>query len=538
MSTGDARTFDDDVYANIVALRKSTHTHIIGGSRSGKSKFIEWLIRNDIAERQPFCIIDWHGTLYRDVLQYLAYARPRREFVLLNPAVPDFITGFNPFMGSGQDISAMVARRVAAVARAWGVADTNEMPTFERLATMVFDFTARTREPLPNGALLLRRHKKELRQYALRVITDSHMREEWWDVIETAKRPRDWHFEVLAVRNRFMRLLRSTGIRRFMGLKTGNLDIRQALEGGKNVLVNLANTDLLDRQAAGVFAALFLNEFFEAAMNRAGTDKLYTLYLDEFQEYITPDLGDMLDQVLKGGLHVVLAHHHLGQLKEDARLRKSISQNARMRFVFGMGDFEDAAYLANEMFLGEINQRQVEEEYWHPAAKMRVETGYSHSVSEGGDNTITTTSSHDMLIPEYDLVKSGASVTSHPEKVSRAAERLINVEQRGCFGKLDKAKTARFEVPVLDTYYVTAERLAARERELYEKQGARPAAEVDRLLEESEREFIRTANAAVKDDKQEFVTRKRLDGKRTDSRMKPHGHRNGRDDEDTQVPVR
>ena len=84
---------EDGMYANIAALRRSTHTHVIGGSRSGKSKFIEWLIRNDLAENQPFCVIDWHGTLYRDLLEYLSHVRPRRDFVILNPAMPERITG-------------------------------------------------------------------------------------------------------------------------------------------------------------------------------------------------------------------------------------------------------------------------------------------------------------------------------------------------------------------------------------------------------------------------------------------------------------
>src|SRR5947208_12739221 len=85
----------------------------------------------------------------------------------------------------------------------------------------------------------------------------------------------------------------------------------------------------------------------------------FTLYLDEFQEYITDDIASMLDQVRKGGLHMVLAHQHLGHFKTNIHLLKSILTNARLRAVFGGLDYEDASMLTNEMFLPDLNARQI-----------------------------------------------------------------------------------------------------------------------------------------------------------------------------------
>ena len=67
--------------------RRLTHTHVIGGTRVGKSKFLEHLIREDVFAGRPFAVFDWHGTLYQDVLRFLAYFRPRlRRFILINPS--------------------------------------------------------------------------------------------------------------------------------------------------------------------------------------------------------------------------------------------------------------------------------------------------------------------------------------------------------------------------------------------------------------------------------------------------------------------
>ena len=126
-----------------------------------------------------------------------------------------------------------------------------------------------------------------------------------------------------------------------MGLEQNNVNLLQVMDEGKILLVNLGSSDYLDREAARVFASLFLNEFFETAMRRATRAKAgerprpFTLYLDEFQEYITDDVAAMLDQVRKGGLHMVLAHQHLGHFEDNTRLKESVFTNARIRAVFG-----------------------------------------------------------------------------------------------------------------------------------------------------------------------------------------------------------
>src|ERR1700720_283441 len=154
------------------AMRSSTHMHVIGGSGTGKSKFLEWLIRKDIREGHGLCVVDWHGTLYRDVLNYCAQLdvgchNDFRKLVLLNPSQPDFITGFNPFMNQGVDVATQVANRIAATIRPWGITDTNEMPTFERVLRLLFTFAVQQGETLPNTALLLDEEREELRDYAI-----------------------------------------------------------------------------------------------------------------------------------------------------------------------------------------------------------------------------------------------------------------------------------------------------------------------------------------------------------------------------------
>ena len=96
-------------------MRRTTHMHVIGGSGTGKSKFLEWMIRRDLRDGRGLCLIDWHGTLFKDVLRCCAYHQvgtggDYRHVVLLNPSEPEYITGFNPFIAGDGDISVQVSR--------------------------------------------------------------------------------------------------------------------------------------------------------------------------------------------------------------------------------------------------------------------------------------------------------------------------------------------------------------------------------------------------------------------------------------------
>ena len=76
---------------------RETHMHVIGSSGSGKSKFLEQMMRGDLDNRQGFCLIDPHGSLYQDVLHYCSHKVLSREIVLLNLSEPAQVIGFNCF---------------------------------------------------------------------------------------------------------------------------------------------------------------------------------------------------------------------------------------------------------------------------------------------------------------------------------------------------------------------------------------------------------------------------------------------------------
>lgn len=468
--------------------RRLTHSHVIGGIRTGKSKFLEYLMREDASEWRPFALIDWHGTLYRDVLSYFAHYWAEREIIVFNFADPRFVTPLPFFSSHGPDISTTVSRNLSALLKPWG-GSLNEMPTLERVGKILLTFAAESGETLPNASRILNLHDHEVREYAMRHLSDPYLQRQL-AVMNSAKTLKEWEGHTLSLQNRLGRFLTSQTVKRFVGLKS-TFNLQEAVERGAIILLNLGHSPYLSRESAKVFASLFLSEFFEIAMQRAGTDELYTLYLDEFQAYATDSIGQMLDQVLKGGLHLVLAHQHLAQ-GLDPHLKESILTNARMRVAFGGLSFDTASELVNEMLLDEVNRRQVMHQRTqtreiHVPAWDDIWSTTEHEGPEGKSTSSTSTFRPGFRI--HQVEETYEETWSREEKVSRAAQRLINQPQRRCLAKYNIDPAISVETPLLEDYGHSAEYVAQYEEWLSEKQGAFPADVADRKLAESEKEF-------------------------------------------------
>jgi hypothetical protein len=274
---------------------REIHMHVLGSSGSGKSRFLEWMIRGDLKNRQPFCLVDPHGELYDAVVAHCARNVLDREIVLLNLSEPDSVVSFNPFRKSpNADISVQVERRVTATMHAWGVENADETPTLSRTLRLIYTIMIEQGLGLPQTEHLLNFSAKDVRGFLIERLQTPFIRREWMELHDL--KPKDWRDEILSAKNRLFKLLTSDALKRFMGLSGVSIDLQDIMDRGQVLLVNLKQSKHLSHEAARTFGALLVNEFFEAASQRQsrrpGRDPdPYYLYLDEFQKvgiHLTP----------------------------------------------------------------------------------------------------------------------------------------------------------------------------------------------------------------------------------------------------------
>jgi hypothetical protein len=107
------------------------------------------------------------------------------------------------------------------------------------------------------------------------------------------------------------------------------------------------------------------------------------LLLDEFQNFIGPDIEQALPEVRQLGLRLILSHQSLSQLQQgDQDLRTMIFQ-AQSRIVFGVQG-EDADLLAQEVASLTYDPKKVKEEIY---SRRQLHAGFRKELLRTGGTT-------------------------------------------------------------------------------------------------------------------------------------------------------
>ncbi len=531
------------------ADQRKSHMHVIGASGSGKSKLLEWMIRGDLKAGQGFALLDPHGTLYNDVISYCAHHVHAGDLILLNLSAPDSIVGFNPFRkASVASVPVQVDRRIAATMHAWNVENTDQTPTLERTLRLIYTVMLDQNLGLPQIQHLIDFNAREIRAALVERLHTPLIQKEWRELQQL--KAKEWRDEILSAKNRLFRFLTSPALTRFMGLPDRSLDLKAIMDEGKVLLVNLAPSDELSEENARVFGSLLVNEFFECARRRQkdsqGQDpQPYYLYMDEFQNFVSLDIADMLDQVRKFGLFTVLAHQRFGQLDEN--IIDAVLTNCAIKACFGGLPVRSARMVAEELFIGELDAKKIkmaiyQTKFWPEYRRDKVyTTATSHASSSGtthhaGAGSFTGTSATCFMpndwfggtqqsgqiegssaggstitgddYSESDAWGESESVADVPiffpvpfkelssvqyytpeEQLTELTAALKEQFPRHCFIKINRQKTQPMLVPFVEpihSFRYNAENLDWYRNWQLDRYHALPAAEVDRLLEDQE----------------------------------------------------
>jgi len=225
------------------------HHHIIGSSGGGKSKFLESLMRGDALSGQGFCLIDPHGTLYSDVLKFCAYRVLKREIILLNLSEPKHIVGFNFFTKNATGkTNVQVDNLIQATLHAWNAKNSDSTPTLGRTLKVIYTSMLDANMTLPQIAQLLDfKGAKLIREDLAAKIENDLIRREWLELASLSKLA-DFRNEILSTKNRLFPFLTSETLLQFVGIEGKTIDLTDAMNRQKIILVNLAPSEDLSRE--------------------------------------------------------------------------------------------------------------------------------------------------------------------------------------------------------------------------------------------------------------------------------------------------
>jgi hypothetical protein len=515
-----------------------THMHVLGASGRGKSKFLEHLIREDIRQGNGLCLIDPHGELYDDLLRWIEVRGffDRRKVILLEPTLEGWAFGFNPldFGVASPDQLTFAADAMAKVcAQVWGGEDMMQTPRLKRILSSVFYTLAAKRLTLLEALMLTNHEHLEARRYLTRDLPNFALADEWQKL--NALGSRDFYEEFSSANNRLFEFLRAEIVQNVIGQQERVLDFRQAMDDGHIVLVNLAPKGRLSDDNARLLGALMVNDLFLKARHRSKDSRPFYLYIDECSLFVNEDIGRILNETRKFGLHLILAHQHLSQLRRASEtIYSAVMTNAQTKVIFGGLSVDDAEIMARTVFMGEYKLDEAKYKYDTYAVTGYVRTWLEHRSSSSGHFSGSSTGiseSDGMSQADYfgapvmnsegsarsENMNSGSSESEswgqsqalHPtirrqtlpgafysleEQVYRSMALMVNQPTRGAIVKMPLERSRQIITPEIEGAIAREERLSAlRERANREAPFATRPEEVRETLAARRQTILREA---------------------------------------------
>src|ERR1043165_219677 len=355
---------------------RDKHLYVCGSTGTGKSKFLEHLIRQDIRNwhksKSGLLLLDPHGSLFDNLTQWLAW----NEHELNVPVIPidlrqdDWVVSYNLLRPrQTADPAVLVDNLTDSMAYVWGQGGTNQTPLFARWAGNVIRALYEKKLTLVEAEYLFDRFARQIRNAMTENLEDKSARQDW--AFADTLTPKDYEAQIGSTVNRLRRFIRNKIFRSMFGQTGVSLDLGRALEDGAIILVSLARDQAkVSKENAELFATLLLGDLWTAAQERGKRDgvKPFYVYLDEFQRFVTPTIAENLDEARGFGLHFTLAHQFPNQLldrgENGRRVYNSIMENASSKVVFRLSHEDNLRVMAQWLFMGVMNPDEIKHELY------------------------------------------------------------------------------------------------------------------------------------------------------------------------------
>ncbi|MCR4312237.1 MAG: type IV secretion system DNA-binding domain-containing protein, partial [Candidatus Uhrbacteria bacterium] len=323
------------------------HMYIMGKTGTGKSEFIKNLAIQDIRAGKGVCVIDPHGDLADGLLELIPKSR-YDDVIYFNPSDMERPMGLNMLDAPNEEMRDFAVQEMISI---FYMLFPPEMigPMFEHqmrnyMLTLMADLSdPGTLVEIPRMIADDAFQKKWVAR-----VKDPVVRSFWED--EMAKTS-DYHKSEMMgyLVSKVGRFVENEMMRNIIGQSKSAFNFREIMDTGKILLVNLSKGKTGEVNAS-LLGLIIVSKIQMAAFTRADTPenerKDFYLYIDEFQNFVTPSISTILSEARKYRLNLIMAHQYMGQLVKDGKteIRDAVLGNVGSYFTSRIGP-EDADVL-------------------------------------------------------------------------------------------------------------------------------------------------------------------------------------------------
>lgn len=312
---------------------RAHHIYILGKSGGGKSSLLNLLMLSDIKQSQGFALIDPHGDLAHDVINYL----PSESFdrlIYFSPGITEYPYGFNPLeITDPAEIPSITSEVIGVLRRTFA---QSWRPRMEHI--LRFSLLALLESPEPTMLGLPRMlTDKDYRAWVVSHVKDSVVRQFWQNEFD------NWNDfltneTTVPLLNKVGQFIANPILRNILGQYHSSFNIREIMDQGKILIIDLSRGKLGDDNAT-LLGSLLITKFQVAAMSRGSLSKEkrlpFHLYVDEFQNFSTESFATILSEARKYGLYLTVANQYIGQI--NPKVKDAIIGNVGTLISFATG---------------------------------------------------------------------------------------------------------------------------------------------------------------------------------------------------------
>lgn len=333
---------------------RTRHHYIIGQTGTGKSAFISYMARQDVMNGDGVCVVDPHGDLIEEILQFIPPERAK-DVIIFDPADTERPMGLNMLEAKTPEQQDMASSQATEIfIKIFG--DEIFGP---RIQHYFRNACLTLMEDPDEGATLIDVPRifvdEEFMRYKVSKVKNPVVKSFWThEYANTGDRERQEMIPYFSAK--FGPFITNSIMRNTIGQAKSGFNIREVMDNQKILLVNLSKGKLggLNTQLLGL---VLVAQIQQAAMSRVDMPeadrKDFYLYVDEFQNFATDTFCSILSEARKYKLCLIMAHQYIGQLtvtkggSTSSQIRDAVFGNVGTLQSFKIGA-EDGEYLAKE----------------------------------------------------------------------------------------------------------------------------------------------------------------------------------------------
>ncbi|MBN2561515.1 MAG: type IV secretion system DNA-binding domain-containing protein [Phycisphaerae bacterium] len=332
---------DDVQEVRIPQHVRSKHTHVIGGTGTGKSTLLEWGILQDIERGHGVAVLDPHGRLVQRLSRLIPMEQAERV-IYFDPGDPEWVPIWNPLRCGAAVGHSRIADDLVGAFKSfmsgWG-------DRLEHLLRHAFFAVLH----LPDGSLLdvsdLLRKKsadsRHIRQQLENVLVNEVARRFWREDFDGYGQP-----DLSPPQHKLSKLLASETVGAMLSQHHSAINFHSIMDAGHILLLDLSTIGTEAREILGCFMLSLLHL---TALGRGSgpghQNRPFHIYCDEAHRFLTDSVEDLIAETRKFDVSLTLAHQYMSQFGT----RKTDALSGVGSTIIYRVDRRDAQYLRKDL---------------------------------------------------------------------------------------------------------------------------------------------------------------------------------------------